>query len=140
MLSELMGIQQNLSFISEGYTDLGEKLKSRAEELSSLLQEVKEAQKETEDMMTWLKDMKKTAASWNNEATERDSVKTQLEQQKVLACCCSPNGLLHYIAKKKQQKKKRVLDSSLCKTVMWHSMTEFNIFDLFDCHRHLRMA
>ncbi|XP_028279612.1 dystonin isoform X3 [Parambassis ranga] len=80
---ELMVIQQNLSFVNEGYADLGETLKSRAGQLSVLVQEVKEAQKETEDMMTWLKDMKKTAASWNNAAVEKDSVKTQLEQQKA---------------------------------------------------------
>uniref|UniRef100_A0A8D2ZZH4 Dystonin n=1 Tax=Scophthalmus maximus TaxID=52904 RepID=A0A8D2ZZH4_SCOMX len=49
----------------------------------SSVQYVKEAQKETADMMTWLKDMKKTAASWNNAATEKESVKTQLEQQKA---------------------------------------------------------
>lgn len=103
-----------MSFISEGYTNLGEKLKSRAEQLSSLLQEVKEAQKESEDMMTWLKDMKKTAASWHNEATERDSVKTQLEQQKVLTCCCSPNG--HYIAKQKRT----VSSLPLCESFMWY--------------------
>ncbi|XP_038592994.1 dystonin isoform X3 [Micropterus salmoides] len=81
--SELMVIQQNMSFVNEGYARLGETLKSRAAELSSLVHEVKEAQKETEDMMKWLKDMKKTAASWNNAATEKDSVKTQLEQQKT---------------------------------------------------------
>uniref|UniRef100_A0A669BFU3 Dystonin n=1 Tax=Oreochromis niloticus TaxID=8128 RepID=A0A669BFU3_ORENI len=81
--SELMVIQQNMSSINEGYTDLGETLKNRSAQLSSLLQEVKEAQKETDDMMLWLKDMKKTAQSWNSAATEKDSVKTQLEQQKV---------------------------------------------------------
>ncbi|XP_047459839.1 dystonin isoform X6 [Mugil cephalus] len=80
---ELMVIQQNMSSTNEGYANLGETLKSRAGQLSGLVQEVKEAQKETEDMMTWLKDMKKTAASWNNAATEKDSVKTQLDQQKV---------------------------------------------------------
>ncbi|XP_058507341.1 dystonin isoform X8 [Solea solea] len=80
---ELMGIQQNMSFVNEGYASLGEVLKSRATELSSSVRDVKEAQKDTEDMMTWLKDMKTTAASWNNAATERDSVKTQLEQQKA---------------------------------------------------------
>ncbi|KAM9345301.1 dystonin [Symphorus nematophorus] len=80
---ELMVIQQNMSFVNEGYASLGETLKSRAAELSGSVQKVKEAQKETEDMMTWLKDMKKTAASWNNAATEKDSVKTQLEQQKA---------------------------------------------------------
>ncbi|XP_069395304.1 microtubule-actin cross-linking factor 1 isoform X22 [Paralichthys olivaceus] len=80
---ELMVIQQNMSFVNEGYGNLGETLKSRAAELSSSVQKVSEAQKETEDMMTWLKDMKKTAASWNNAATEKESVKTQLEQQKA---------------------------------------------------------
>ncbi|KAK2824201.1 hypothetical protein Q5P01_021376 [Channa striata] len=80
---ELMVIQQNMSFVNERYTSLGETLKSRAAELSSLVEEVRDAQRETEKLMTWMKDMKKTAASWNNEATEKDSVKTQLEQQKV---------------------------------------------------------
>ncbi|KAM9365281.1 dystonin [Pholidichthys leucotaenia] len=82
---ELMAIQQSVSYVNEGYANLGETLKSRAEELSSSVQEVKLAQKETDDMMTWLKDVKKMAASWhNNAATEKDSVKTQLEQQKTL--------------------------------------------------------
>ncbi|XP_051272537.1 dystonin isoform X3 [Dicentrarchus labrax] len=81
--SELMVIQQNMSFVNEGYASLGEMLKSRAAELNSSVQEVKEAQKETDNMMKWLKDMKKTAASWNNAATEKDSVKTQIEQQKA---------------------------------------------------------
>uniref|UniRef100_UPI003AAC7BF1 dystonin-like n=1 Tax=Centroberyx gerrardi TaxID=166262 RepID=UPI003AAC7BF1 len=80
---ELMVIQQNTLFINEGYENLGELLKSRAAELSGLVQELREAQKETDLMMTWLKDMKKTAASWNDAATEKDSMKTQLEQQKA---------------------------------------------------------
>uniref|UniRef100_UPI0037E92C14 dystonin n=1 Tax=Semicossyphus pulcher TaxID=241346 RepID=UPI0037E92C14 len=80
---ELMVIQQNMSFVNEGYTSLGETLKNRKADLSSSVEEVKDAQKETEEMMTWLKDMKKTAASWNSAATEKDSVKSQLEQQKA---------------------------------------------------------
>uniref|UniRef100_A0A3Q3IQ51 Dystonin n=1 Tax=Monopterus albus TaxID=43700 RepID=A0A3Q3IQ51_MONAL len=83
MFSELMGIQQSMSFVNEGYASLGEALKGRAAELSGLVQQVKEAQKETEDMKKWLKDMKKTAASWHKTTTEKDSVKTQLEQQKT---------------------------------------------------------
>uniref|UniRef100_A0A671WQE1 Dystonin n=1 Tax=Sparus aurata TaxID=8175 RepID=A0A671WQE1_SPAAU len=97
MSSELMVIQQNMSFVNEGYASLGETLKSRAADLSSSVQEVKEAQKETDDMMTWLKDMKKTAASWNKSATEKDSVKTQLEQQKVLDWECELEKLLNLI-------------------------------------------
>lgn len=84
-----MVIQQNMSFVNEGYESLGETLKSRAAALKTSVQDFKEAKKETEDMMTWLKDMKKTASSWNSAATEKDSVKTQLEQQKVLKHCCS---------------------------------------------------
>ncbi|XP_056250906.1 dystonin isoform X16 [Seriola aureovittata] len=80
---ELMIIQQNMSFVNEGYASLGETLKGRAAELSTSVQEMKQAQKETEDMLTWLKDKKETAASWNNAATEKDAVKTQLEQQKA---------------------------------------------------------
>ncbi|XP_033956246.1 dystonin isoform X1 [Pseudochaenichthys georgianus] len=80
---ELMVIQQNMSFVNDGYASLGVTLKSRAADLSSSVQEVKEAKEETDNMMTWLKDMKKTAASWNKAATEKDSVRTQLEQQKA---------------------------------------------------------
>ncbi|KAL6101743.1 dst [Pungitius sinensis] len=80
---ELMVIQQNMSFVSEGYASLGEKLKGRAVELRSSVQEVKDAQEETNNMLTWLRDMKKTAASWNCAAAEKDSVKTQLEQQRA---------------------------------------------------------
>ncbi|XP_068613208.1 dystonin-like [Brachionichthys hirsutus] len=80
---DLMVIQQNMSFINEGYESLGEMLKCRAAELSGSVQEVKEVKKETDDVMEWLNDMKKTAASWSSTATEKESVKTQLEQQKV---------------------------------------------------------
>ncbi|KAM4606986.1 dystonin [Polymixia lowei] len=80
---ELMVIQQNMSFVNEGYESLGETLKGRAAELGGLVEEVREAQKETDSMVAWLKDMKTTAASWNSAATEKDSMKTQLEQQKA---------------------------------------------------------
>uniref|UniRef100_A0A8C7LIP6 Dystonin n=1 Tax=Oncorhynchus kisutch TaxID=8019 RepID=A0A8C7LIP6_ONCKI len=79
----LMVVQQNMSYINEGHKSLGEVLKGRATELSVLVQEVTEAQKETDTMITWLQDMKKTAASWNSASTEKDTMKTQLEQQKV---------------------------------------------------------
>uniref|UniRef100_A0A8C8D373 Dystonin n=1 Tax=Oncorhynchus tshawytscha TaxID=74940 RepID=A0A8C8D373_ONCTS len=79
----LMVVQQNMSYINEGHKSLGEVLKGRATELSVLVQEVTEAQKETDTMITWLQDMKKTAASWNSASTEKDTMKTQLEQQKA---------------------------------------------------------
>lgn len=81
-----MEIQQNMSFVNEGYESLGQTLRSRAAELSSSLHDFKETEKDTDDMMMWLKDMKRTAASWNKATTEKDSVKAQLEQQKVLKC------------------------------------------------------
>ncbi len=97
MSSELMVIQQNMTFVNEGYGSLGETLKSRAAELSHLVQDIKEAQKDGKNMMSWLKDMKKTAASWSNAATGKDSVKTQLDQQKVQkSCCCSQMGCLKF--------------------------------------------
>lgn len=89
-----MEIQQNMSFVNEGYESLGETLKSRAAKSKSLAHDFREAKRETDDMMTWLRDTKKAAASWNNASAQKDSMKTQLEQQKVLNCCCrSPDGL-----------------------------------------------
>lgn len=84
--SELMVIQQNMSYINEGYESLGDTLKSRVSELRSSVNEFTDAKNETDNMMAWLKEMKKTAASWNNVPSEKDSVKTQLEQQKVPVC------------------------------------------------------
>ncbi|XP_053730813.1 dystonin isoform X3 [Synchiropus splendidus] len=80
---ELMGIQQNMSYINEGYDSLGDTLKSRAAHLSSSVKEMKEANKEMSNMMTWLRDMKETASSWKSTATEKGSIQRQLEQQKA---------------------------------------------------------
>ncbi|KAG7254917.1 hypothetical protein CRUP_028573, partial [Coryphaenoides rupestris] len=80
--SELMGIQQNMSFVTEGYDSLGGRLKGGAAELSALLDGVKEARREADLMVAWLGDMKRKAASQNAGDTEKGSVKTQLEQQK----------------------------------------------------------
>ncbi|KAL0964650.1 hypothetical protein UPYG_G00327030 [Umbra pygmaea] len=80
---ELMVVQQNLTYINEGYESLGTLLKVRAADLSGLVREVTQAQIETDDMITWLKDMKKTAASWNSASTDKNAMKTQLEQQKA---------------------------------------------------------
>ncbi|XP_056148223.1 dystonin [Lampris incognitus] len=80
---ELTVVQQNMSFINEGYESLGDMLKSREAELSGLVGELREAQEETDSMMTWLKDMKKTAETWRSATAEKDLVKTQLEQQKA---------------------------------------------------------
>lgn len=81
--SELMVIQQNMSHVNDGYESLGETLRSRESELRSSGDEFRAAKNETDDMMAWLREMKKTAATWNKAASEKDSVKTQLEAQKV---------------------------------------------------------
>lgn len=81
--SELMVIQQNMSHVNDGYKSLGETLRSRESELRSSVNEFRAAKSETDDIMAWLREMKKTAATWNKVSTEKDSVKTQLEQQKV---------------------------------------------------------
>lgn len=78
-----MVIQQNMSFVTEGYDSLGGRLKSGAAELSGQLQRVKEAQQEADLMVAWLGDMKHKAASRDSAATEKGSLKSQLEQQKV---------------------------------------------------------
>ena len=78
-----MVIQQNMSYVSEGYTTLEGRLRSSAAQLSELLEGVKETQKEADLMVAWLGDMKHKAASGNSEAGEKGSVKAQLEQQKV---------------------------------------------------------
>lgn len=95
VFAELTVIQQNMSFVNEGYDSLGEKLKSREAELKSSVREFKEATKETDTMTTWLKDMKKSAASWTKSDGQKDSVKTQLEQQKVQKRCC-PRVVLYW--------------------------------------------
>lgn len=87
LCAELMVIQQNMTFVNEGYESLGQKLKSRAAELKNSVHDISEAKEETDTMITWLKDMKKMAASWKN-SDGKDSVKTQLEQQKVPKRCC----------------------------------------------------
>lgn len=81
--SELMVIQQNMSHVNDGYKSLGETLKSKESELRASVNEFSAAKSETDDMMAWLREMKKTAATWSNIALEKDSMKTQLEQQKV---------------------------------------------------------
>ncbi|XP_072533687.1 dystonin isoform X13 [Salminus brasiliensis] len=80
---ELMLVQQNMVCISEEYRNLGDLLKARSSDLSSVLLKVRGAHNEAESMLQWLDDMKKTAASWSSEPTAKDSVKTQMEQQKA---------------------------------------------------------
>uniref|UniRef100_A0A8B9KKY6 Dystonin n=1 Tax=Astyanax mexicanus TaxID=7994 RepID=A0A8B9KKY6_ASTMX len=81
--AELVLVQQNMLCVSEGHRNLGELLKARSSQLNSLLLKVRGAHNEAESMLQWLEDMKKTAESWSSEPTAKDSVKTQMEQQKV---------------------------------------------------------
>uniref|UniRef100_A0A8B9K7P6 Dystonin n=1 Tax=Astyanax mexicanus TaxID=7994 RepID=A0A8B9K7P6_ASTMX len=81
--AELVLVQQNMLCVSEGHRNLGELLKARSSQLNSLLLKVRGAHNEAESMLQWLEDMKKTAESWSSEPTAKDSVKTQMEQQKA---------------------------------------------------------
>lgn len=72
-----------MSSINEDYSSLGELLKTRSSELSALLQKVQGVQHEAQSTLQWLENMKKTAASWNSEPAGKDSMKMQIERQKV---------------------------------------------------------
>lgn len=83
LFTELMLVQQNMSCINEDYSSLGELLKARSLELSAQLRKVQGVQHEAQSMLQWLENMKKTAGSWNSELESKDSMKKQLERQKV---------------------------------------------------------
>lgn len=76
-------MQQNLSCLNEDYSSLGELLKARSSELSTQLRKVQGVQHETQSTLQWLENMKKTAESWNSEPAGKDSMKKQMERQKV---------------------------------------------------------
>uniref|UniRef100_A0A4W4F3J8 Dystonin n=1 Tax=Electrophorus electricus TaxID=8005 RepID=A0A4W4F3J8_ELEEL len=79
---ELMQVQQNMLCVGESYRNLGELLKTRSSELNAQLLKVQGAHDEAESMLQWLENMKKTATSWSSEPMGKESVKTQMEQQK----------------------------------------------------------
>uniref|UniRef100_A0A672SR38 Dystonin n=1 Tax=Sinocyclocheilus grahami TaxID=75366 RepID=A0A672SR38_SINGR len=83
LLLELMLVQQNMSYINNDYEHLGELLKARSSELSALLKRVQGVHDQAESLRQWMEDTKKTAASLNNHPSEKDAVKSQIEQQKV---------------------------------------------------------
>ncbi|KAJ8250314.1 hypothetical protein COCON_G00222360 [Conger conger] len=80
---ELMVVQQNMSYINEGYEALGERLRGRAGELDGSARKLREAREEAGSVSGWLRDMKKTLASWDAVSTETGSMKTQMEKQKA---------------------------------------------------------
>uniref|UniRef100_A0A672SPZ7 Dystonin n=1 Tax=Sinocyclocheilus grahami TaxID=75366 RepID=A0A672SPZ7_SINGR len=82
LLLELMLVQQNMSYINNDYEHLGELLKARSSELSALLKRVQGVHDQAESLRQWMEDTKKTAASLNNHPSEKDAVKSQIEQQK----------------------------------------------------------
>ncbi|XP_051503373.1 dystonin-like [Myxocyprinus asiaticus] len=80
---ELMQVQQNMCSINTSYENLGELLKTRSSELNALLKKVQEVHEQADSLLQWIEDSKKTATSWNSHPSGKDSVKTQIEQQKV---------------------------------------------------------
>ncbi|XP_067278514.1 dystonin isoform X3 [Pseudorasbora parva] len=81
---ELMLVQQNMSCITSGYEALGELLKARSSELSALLKKVQGVHEQAESLLQWMEDTKKTVSSWSNQPSGKDTVKSQIEQQKVV--------------------------------------------------------
>ncbi|KAL1263492.1 hypothetical protein QQF64_006231, partial [Cirrhinus molitorella] len=80
---ELMLVQQNMSCINNDYEHLGELLKARSSELSALLKKVQGVHEQAESLHQWMEDTKKTAASLSNHPSGKDTVKSQIEQQKI---------------------------------------------------------
>lgn len=72
-----------MSSINEDYSSLGELLKTRSSELNGLLLKVQGVQNEAQSTLQWLENMKKTAVSWNSEPAGKDTMKMQIERQKV---------------------------------------------------------
>uniref|UniRef100_A0A8C1VGG4 Dystonin n=1 Tax=Cyprinus carpio TaxID=7962 RepID=A0A8C1VGG4_CYPCA len=80
---ELMLVQQNMSYINNNYEHLGELLKARSSELGALLKRVLGVHEQAESLRQWMEDTKKTATSLSNRPSGKDTVKSQIEQQKV---------------------------------------------------------
>uniref|UniRef100_A0A8C1IVI2 Dystonin n=1 Tax=Cyprinus carpio TaxID=7962 RepID=A0A8C1IVI2_CYPCA len=79
---ELMLVQQNMSYINNNYEHLGELLKARSSELGALLKRVLGVHEQAESLRQWMEDTKKTATSLSNRPSGKDTVKSQIEQQK----------------------------------------------------------
>uniref|UniRef100_A0A8C1VJ46 Dystonin n=1 Tax=Cyprinus carpio TaxID=7962 RepID=A0A8C1VJ46_CYPCA len=82
-ISHLMLVQQNMSYINNNYEHLGELLKARSSELGALLKRVLGVHEQAESLRQWMEDTKKTATSLSNRPSGKDTVKSQIEQQKV---------------------------------------------------------
>ncbi|KAK7140737.1 hypothetical protein R3I94_013117 [Phoxinus phoxinus] len=80
---ELMLVQQKMSCINSSYEHLGELLKARSSELSAVLKKVQAVHEQAESLRQWMDDTKKTASSCSNHPSGKDTVKSQIEQQKV---------------------------------------------------------
>ncbi|XP_063810192.1 microtubule-actin cross-linking factor 1 isoform X17 [Pseudophryne corroboree] len=79
---DLTGIQCDVSEISQKYEDLGLVLKSREEQLSSMLENRQKVQQETNQMLTWLESKEKVISAVNVSPTKSEIVRAQAEQNK----------------------------------------------------------
>ncbi|XP_074847218.1 dystonin isoform X3 [Carettochelys insculpta] len=80
---ELTAVQQAMSDVNHSYEDLGALLKENVTELESMLSKMQNVQEESNSVMQWLQKMDKAAASWEAAPTDREGVKTQVEQHKL---------------------------------------------------------
>ncbi|XP_075053845.1 microtubule-actin cross-linking factor 1 [Mixophyes fleayi] len=79
---DLTGIQCDVSEISQKYEDLGLVLRSREEQLSTMLQKMQKVQQETNQMLTWLESKEKVIAAVSLSPAKSEIVKAQTEQNK----------------------------------------------------------
>ncbi|GCC28901.1 hypothetical protein chiPu_0007335 [Chiloscyllium punctatum] len=80
---ELIAIQQNIADVNHQYEKMGSLLKDKENQLETMLAQRQEIQEEANLVKEWLESMDKRAASWDTLPTETESIKEQVEQQKI---------------------------------------------------------
>ncbi|XP_060708162.1 dystonin isoform X12 [Hemiscyllium ocellatum] len=80
---ELIAIQQDIADVNHQYEKMGGLLKDKENQLETMLAQRQEIQEEANLVKEWLESMDKRAASWDTLPTETESIKEQVEQQKI---------------------------------------------------------
>ncbi|XP_056412553.1 microtubule-actin cross-linking factor 1 isoform X4 [Hyla sarda] len=79
---DLTGIQCDVSEISQMYEELGVVLKNREEQLSTMVEKMKNVQQETNQMLQWLESKESIITAVNVSPKKSEIVKAQAEQNK----------------------------------------------------------
>ncbi|XP_043537219.1 dystonin isoform X4 [Chiloscyllium plagiosum] len=80
---ELIAIQQDIADVNHQYEKMGGLLKDKENQLETMLAQRQEIQEEANLVKEWLESMDRRAASWDTLPTETESIKEQVEQQKI---------------------------------------------------------